>query len=87
MCEEVKAFFEKWLMRASHTRVMLGGKAKWVKLPRGGGQQLRGVRADGMKKHAAHRWGVRRAGKVCDESSPEGNRTPIYPLGEGCSIH
>lgn len=32
MCEEVKAFFEKWLMRASHTRVVLGGKANWVKL-------------------------------------------------------
>ena len=30
--EEVKAFFEKWLMRASHTRVVLGGKANWVKL-------------------------------------------------------
>ena len=35
MCEEVKAFFEKWLMRASHTRVMFGGKANWVKLLRG----------------------------------------------------
>ena len=22
-----------------------------------------------------------------NKSSPEGNRTPIYPLGEGCSIH
>jgi len=34
MCEEVKAFFEKWLLRASHTRVnvMFGGKANWVKL-------------------------------------------------------
>lgn len=79
MCEEVKAFFEKWLMRASHMRVMLGGKAKRVKLPRGGRQQLRGARADGMKK-TPHTGGVRGVrGKCAMRVAPRGIE-PLFTL-------
>lgn len=66
-------------MRAYHARVILGGKAEWVKLPRSGRQQLRGVRADGMKNtpHTGEVYGVR--GKCAERVAPRGIE-PLFTL-------
>ena len=79
MCEEVKAFFEKWLLRASHTRVMFGGKANWVKLLWGSSAGTRSAVGRGEKNapHTGEVCGVR--GKCAERVAPRGIE-PLFTL-------